>query len=202
LTNAVARPGWGSRHPDIADLLRTGQAVATEETAWGVGRQRQIRRAAYVGEFALPEELITSVRCIVQVGDELVVCTNVDGASHPWPGGRREPGETLAETARREVHEETGWLIDIASLRRLGWVHIENLEEMDPELPYPYPDLLQVVFACRADERDGDESWTDTEGYEAESCLMSLDAAHAAVDGDPLSRVFLDLLRTETHERL
>jgi hypothetical protein len=183
----------------MAELLRNTEPAATDETAWGVERLYRIRRAAYIDDAALPEELITSVRCIVRVGDEFVVCTNLHGKSHPWPGGRREPGETLAETARREVHEETGWLIDNSSLRRLGWLHIESLEEMDPELPYPYPDLLHVVFECRADERAA-ESWTDTEGYEASSCLMSLDAAHAAVDGDPLSRVFLDLLRTETHD--
>lgn len=177
------------------DLLFTQKPVATETTRWGEGFR--IRRTAYLGDVALPEAIVTSVRCIVSVGDELVVCTNVDGNSHPWPGGRREPGETFADTTRREVHEETGWLIEPSSMRPLGWLHIESLEPMPPNFPFPYPDVLQVVYVCRADERAAD-TWTDTEGYEAESCLMSLDDAYTAVDGDPLSRPFLDLLRTET----
>jgi len=196
----LTQPGWGTRHPALDELLRSEKLALEEETVWG--DNYRIRRGAYLGEIEVPEAIVTSVRCIVRVGDEVVVCTNVDGSSHPWPGGRREPGESFAETGRREVHEETGWLIDVASLRRLGWLHIESLDPRRPELPYPYPDVLQIVYVCRAAERDGDDAWTDTEGYEASSCLMSIDDAYAAVDGDPLSRVFLDLLRTETHERL
>lgn len=41
-----------------------------------------------------------------------------------FPGGRREPGETLAEAAAREVHEETSLVLDVGCLCALGeWLH-------------------------------------------------------------------------------
>jgi ADP-ribose pyrophosphatase YjhB (NUDIX family) len=66
-----------------------------------------IRVSACTRVTPLPEELVTSVRCIVRVDNLLIYCQNSDGR-HPWPGGRRQPGESYVETAAREVHEETG----------------------------------------------------------------------------------------------
>ena len=60
---------------------------------------------------------------------------------------------------------------------------------------FPWPDFFQMVFTAEASQRDGDGEWTDTQGYEASSCLLSLDDAYVAVDGDALARVFLDRLR-------
>jgi len=47
---------------------------------------------------------------------EVLVVREQNGA-HLWPGGRREPNETLIETAQREVLEETGWTV--IDMRRL-----------------------------------------------------------------------------------
>ena len=185
-------PGRGIRDPDLELLLTRCAPVAEELLSFGA---IQLRRSAYIGEDVLPDALITSVRCLVRVGDEFVVCTNVDGASHPWPGGRREPGESFFETAYREVHEETGWWPNEESFRRLGWLRFEHLAPMPDDYDWPYPDFLQIVFVATATERDGPGDWTDTEGYEATSRLVTVDEAHAVVGGDALSRVFLDLLR-------
>lgn len=157
-----------------------------------------LRISAYTSPAALPDELVVSVRCLVLVDDQLVVCTNADGFSHPWPGGRREPGESHAETARREVLEETGWLLDPRSLRPLGWLHLEHQRPQPDEHPYPHPDFLQVVYVGRAADRSGgrDAPWSDTDGYELSSCLMGINEAEDAVDGDPLSRKFISLLRS------
>jgi len=183
------KPGWGSRHPDVTALLAGASPLAGGEVVFGTA---PLRVSAYFELATPPDDLVLSVRCVVRVADKFVVCTTVDGGSHPWPGGRREAGESFADTAQREVHEETGWLLDVASLRHLGWLHFEHLGEMtQPE--FPWPDFFQIVFVADASERAA-ATWTDTEGYEASSQLMSLDDCLAAFAGDPLARVFLDLL--------
>jgi 8-oxo-dGTP pyrophosphatase MutT (NUDIX family) len=152
-----------------------------------------MRLTVYTGATELPDDLLTSIRVLVRVGDDVVLCTNLNGDSHVWPGGRREPGETHAETARREVHEETGWLIDPATIVPLGFMVAHNCGEPLP--PYPHPDVLQLIVTASASERAAAE-WTDTEGFEVSSRLVSIDdAVDALCDGDGLCDPFLELLR-------
>lgn len=177
------------RHPDLLALLERCAPAIQRDDVWA----RPIHMTSYVGAEDLPDELVTSIRVIVRVGDDVVVCTNVDGHSHAWPGGRREPGESHAETACREVREETGWILEPASLEPIGFVHIFNTG--DPLPPYPHPDVLQLVVVGRAMARAA-EDWTDTEGYEVSSRLVPLDEACGAVsDGEPMCRPFLEVLR-------
>jgi 8-oxo-dGTP pyrophosphatase MutT (NUDIX family) len=191
------RPGWGVRHPDLDAVLAEHQPVAAIEVAWRDGTL-PLRASAYTSLARLPDDILTSVRCIVQVDDQVVVCTTADGHRHPWPGGRREPGETLTDTAAREVHEETGWLIDRASFRLLGWLHIEHLEPQDADWPYPHPDFLQLVGTGRAVERARTVSgeWSDTEGWEVASTLMTHEEVRRACvdDMSHLCPPFLDLI--------
>ena len=143
-------PGFGSRHPAIGSLLETAPpAVAVEQTSWYDGAM-PLRVSAHLGQCELPELLVSSVRCMVQVDDNIVVCTTPDGAD-PWPGGRREPGESYWQTARREVYEETGWLIRAEGFEMLGWLHFECLCPLPDDHPYPHPDFLQVVYAAVAE---------------------------------------------------
>jgi 8-oxo-dGTP pyrophosphatase MutT (NUDIX family) len=116
-------------------------------------------------------------------------------ARHVWPGGRRRPGESFAETAAREVEEETGWLLRPGSFHLLGWLHIEHLGPVADDHPYPHPGYCQVVGAAEAVERRGgvDGDWTDTEGQEVSSELMTIADGAQAVEKEPLGRVFLDL---------
>jgi ADP-ribose pyrophosphatase YjhB (NUDIX family) len=189
------KPGWGRRHPALAEVLRTASPAATHVSAWADGTL-PLRASAYTSLVELPEELVVSVRCLVQVDDKLVVCTNADGISHPWPGGRREPGETFEETACREVREETGWLLDQRSLQPLGWLHLEHLTRPPEDWPFPHPDFIHIVFAGRAHGREGGRAnrWSDTEGYELSSCLLPAHEAKDRAEEDPLARVFIDLL--------
>ena len=192
---AYPRPGWGMRHPELTAVLQLKEAAAVMEQTWGMGQA--IRLAAYTGPADLPDEVVTSIRCIVRVGDQVVVCTNRDGFSHAWPGGRREAGETHAETACREVMEETGWTVDPASLELLGWLHMENLEPQPDDHPFPHPDFLQYVYSGRAAEGEGGRNpdWTDTDGYELTSCLTPIDEATVLLADDPLAVAFLRLLQ-------
>ena len=177
------------RHPHLLDLLESRDPARVLEEAWA----RPLRLSSYVGAADVPDELVTSVRVIVSVGDDVVVCTNVDGKSHAWPGGRREPGETYVDTACREVHEETGWVLDPDSLEPIGFLHVFNRGAPYP--PYPHPDVVHLVMAGRATQRSADD-WTDTEGYEVSSRLVPLDQACAAIsEEEPLCIPFLECLR-------
>ena len=54
-----------------------------------------------------PDNLVVNVRLLPTVDGRVVVCQTEKG----WrtlPGGSREPGESVAETARRELVEEAG----------------------------------------------------------------------------------------------
>ena len=135
------------------------------------------------------------------VGDQVVVCTNEHG-QHPWPGGRRIAGESFADTAQREVREEKGWILDTSSLEHLGWLHIELEAVPPPDHPYPHPDLFQAVYTGRANERAGDETWTDVEGYELSSELMSIEGAKSlpmSLTDAPAVPLFLDMVAARLH---
>jgi ADP-ribose pyrophosphatase YjhB (NUDIX family) len=181
--------GFGTRHPDLLSVLAEHVPADTHESD-------RIATAAYVGTAAVPDLLITSVRCLVRVGTEVIVCTNSDGFTHPWPGGKREPGESFEQTAIREVYEETGWYLDLGSLRQLGWLHFLHLRPVPDDYRFPHPDFCQVVFTATASRRavPQDADWTDTDGYEQESCLMSVQAAIAATAGEPSGELFLRML--------
>lgn len=193
-------PAWDPPSSVIAALLEAaGAPTASVDAQWGVDGALPLRINAHVGPVEIGEEHVTSVRCLVRVDGHVVVCSNVLGKRHPWPGGRLEPGERFAEAACREVREETGWLLDPESLRPMGWLHLDKqLTERPPDHPFPYRDFVMVVWSGVASDREGgrDNEWTDTEGFELSSELMTIDDAIAAVeDDDPTSVPFLRLLR-------
>ena len=122
---------------------------------------------SYVGDADLPEERIGSIRCIVRVGDRIVVCETATGP-HTWPGGRLEEGESHAETAAREVWEETGWRIDTTTMRRVGHLEVQPWDVVQP---------VYVVVGTECDDR----AWRDTQGWELSSSLMTVEDAIAHV---------------------
>jgi hypothetical protein len=167
--------------------------LATGAAAWDYGTM-PLRVTAYATDtFAeLPDDLVSSVRCVVRVGSRIVLCENRDGV-HPLPGGRREPGETFVQTVTREVHEETGWLLDTDSLRPLGWLRLEHLSPRRPGDQHPYPVFLQPIYVGTATVRESD-SWSDIDGYELRSSLVTLAEARARTSNELLAHSFLDLL--------
>lgn len=176
------------RDPRLLALLERHTPACAHDDVWA----RPVHLTSYVGAADLPDDLVISIRVIVLVGDDVVVCTNLNGDSHTWPGGRREPGESHVETACREVHEETGWLVDPDSLEPIGFLHVHNTG--DPLPSFPHPDVLQLVMVGRATERAAEE-WTDTEGFEVSSRLVPLADAAPVGGGEPLCRPFLELVR-------
>lgn len=170
----------------LAALMDQRTPVAVNEQQW----MRPMRLSSFLGDHGLSDELVTAVRCVVQVGDGIVTCTDVKGGVDVLPGGQREPGETITETICREIHEETGWALEPDSLAQLGFLVLTNLG--DPQPPWPYPHSLHVVMTGRADTCAADK-WTDTEGFVVSSEVMSIDAIDRAAIS-PHSWVFVDEL--------
>ncbi len=134
----------------------------------------------YLTPEAPPLDWVTSVRSVVLRDGLVLLAHNLDGY-HVLPGGRREAGESLEDTLRREVLEETGWSVRVG--RRLGFIVLHHLAPRRPEYLWPYPDFVQVVYRSEAVEhRPGA---TDPDGYELGAELVAPERA--------LSRGFSDL---------
>jgi ADP-ribose pyrophosphatase YjhB (NUDIX family) len=148
--------------------------------------QSILRLRSFLCEALPPPELITSVRCVVLLGDAVLALRNAH-ETHILPGGRRENGETLEETARREVLEEAGW--SLGALRLLGVRHFEHLTPRPPGHAFPFPHFCQAVYGALALEQIAGARLADD--YEAEARPVPLrDARSLPLTPDQL--VFLE----------
>ena len=190
-----ARPGFGLPHEGFLALVGGLQPAADEEVSWSNGAV-QFRVTVHTSPIhEVPDVLVTSARCIVRVGERVLVCTNADGLAHVLPGGRIEAGESPEDAAVREVHEETGWHLDPGTLRVVGWLHFAYRTPVGPDfVQYPHPDFVHAVFTAQATHRDGSQGggWTDVEGYVVGSELHLPEDAQAVVEDLVLDRVLLE----------
>jgi 8-oxo-dGTP diphosphatase len=56
--------------------------------------------------------------CAILEGDTILLLYRIKSNWYEMPGGKREVGESLEDTARRELHEEVGCNVTI--IRKLG----------------------------------------------------------------------------------
>lgn len=151
--------------------------------AWGAMR---FEITAYLTAEPPPPAYTTSVRAVVTRGSSLLVVRDPENV-HILPGGRREHGESMEQTLRREVLEETGW--SLLGIKPLGILHFHHLTPEPPGYAYPFPDFLQAVYVARADEHLA--HLREQGGYELDAQFQPL----AAIRKLPLravERVFLD----------
>lgn len=139
------------REEDLETFLQRHAACDEAAAAW---KDSRFHVSSYLSPELPPLGMVSSVRCVLlragaNGGAHEVLVVREQNGAHLWPGGRREPGETLIETAQREVLEETGWTV--TGMRLLGFVRYHHLTPMPAGYKYSYPDFFQVIFAGRAD---------------------------------------------------
>ena len=105
-----------------------------------------------------PAECTSSVLAIVVREDGAVLFISPHDATgsiaHVLIGGRAEPDETPEQTLRREVAEETGWLVDPKQV--IGFRHFRHLGRPHRALSdRPYPDMVQPVYLAVPERFDG-----------------------------------------------
>jgi len=174
----------------LGEWLARFEPQVEELITWNTLR---LRVRSYCVSDLPPDEFITSVRAVV-CDEKRVLMVRDPESVHILPGGRREPSETLEQTLRREVLEETGW--EIANLHMLGIKHFHHLSPKPAGYTYPYPDFLQVIYLATPERYDA--SSRQTTGYELDAVLAphsDLEQLHLS----PGERLFLQAALQKLH---
>ncbi len=131
---------------ELARFIASGRYSAEESVVWRDGVHLHV--TYYLGGKEPPLQYVTSVRAIVFQANSVHGVRDAASHFHIMPGGRREGIETLEETLRRELLEETGWTV--AGIYSLGFAHFHHLAPKPAEYTYPYPDFLQLLYIAEA----------------------------------------------------
>ncbi len=67
-------------------------------------------------------------------------------------GGRCEPEESIEQTLRREVAEETGWTVTPVVV--IGFIHARHLDSQRPAWGRPSPDFIDPLWLVAANSYD------------------------------------------------
>jgi ADP-ribose pyrophosphatase YjhB (NUDIX family) len=157
---------------NLSEFLSDRAPAASDLLVWG--ERMRLQATAYVSDQAPPLDLITSVRAIVLLRGEVLL--QQDQANrHILPGGRREEGESLDATLRREVAEETGWTL--RSVRLLGFMHLRHHDPKPPGYAFPYPDFCWLIHLAEAVDFSPHVMLDD--GYEVNSEFVTIDQVRA-----------------------
>jgi 8-oxo-dGTP pyrophosphatase MutT (NUDIX family) len=169
----------------VTKLFDRATLIADETTAWYEGTL-PLRVRSYLTNTLPPLDLVTSVRAVVLRGDQVLVVRDPD-MTHVLPGGKREAGETIEQTLRREVGEETGWTI--SAPRLIGVAQFTHLAPQPPDDACPYPDFLHLIYTATADTFD--PMAKEMDGYELDAAFHPIAGIHAFPIGEA-QRVFLE----------
>jgi 8-oxo-dGTP pyrophosphatase MutT (NUDIX family) len=130
---------------ELTRFLATGTWLSEESVAMGT---LPLRITLYLGNEPPPLKYVSSVRAIVFRNCSVLVVRQASGHMYIIPGGRVEKGESLPETLRREILEETGWTL--FGIKLLGFMHLHHLGAKPQNYEYPYPDFLWPIYLAEA----------------------------------------------------
>ncbi len=147
-------------------LTLLGAPLCQEYVTWG---KQLLQVRSYLGSIPPPHAYVTSARCVVLCGDQVLAVRDPDEI-HIIPGGRIGHGETFEQATIREVAEETGWRI--GDLRLLGVKHFHHLSPKPAGYAYPFPDFLQLIYM--GEGLAYDESLREINGYELAAEFVSV----------------------------
>ena len=135
----------------ITDFLEGKTAVSSQPLTWQWhNHPLKMNQQIYLGHDLPPDALSSSVRAILLRENEVMVIRNHQNEPYLIPGGRREPGETILETLRRELLEETGWSVRETAV--IATYHFQHLAPKPPDYKYPYPHFFWPIFVAQADQ--------------------------------------------------
>lgn len=107
----------------------------------------------------------TSAGVIITDGSNYLICHPTHGKYWDIPKGKQDPGESLDQTAVRELKEETNYSADITALKYLGTfpyrvskdlaIFLLTVEEM------PDPKDLH----CESTFKDGNEVYSEMDAF-------------------------------------
>lgn len=134
----------------FAPRLERLQPLVDQQIAWPLpgGGWLRLRQRTVLADEHPPEIMASSVRTVVFRRRSVVVVTDrLNAGGHVTPGGQREAGETVEETARREVLEECGWTV--GPLTPFGFHYFTHLDEGPPPgFPFPWCDFTNPLFVA------------------------------------------------------
>lgn len=160
----------------LAAFLVEQQRVAEEHPSWFNGRM-PLQQHTYISRVFPPETLISSARAILFHKGQIMVIRDHKNEPYIIPGGRRDPGETVEETLRRELLEEVGWTV--RALQLLGFIHFRHLGSKPDNYVYPFPDFIQVVYTAVADTYQAEalvpDKYVTSSRFHPETAVQQLD---------------------------
>ena len=156
---------------ELADFLAANTPSVEQVIIWG---EMHFAVKSVLCTDMPPVAFITSVRSVLFHNDQVLVVRDPT-AHHILPGGRVESGESLTDTLRRELLEETGWTIN--QIHYLGFKHFHHLTPRPDQYSYPYPDFLQAIYVSQAVEFHAESQQSDE--YVLDVTLHDLEQARA-----------------------
>ena len=151
--------------------LNFARAGSHDEERWQLVLAASARLAALAGDERTADELLARYRAnhfdigplasgeaVVMRDGKLLLIRRTDDGLWALPGGITDPGETLAQSARRELLEETGLAGRVARLlgvfdsrlwyseKKIHFYHAVFLIEADDPEPRPSPEVSAAAY--------------------------------------------------------